>query len=376
MNQKKYRWLIIGVIIIVLIVITIIFMQKSREDAVKVGFIGPLTGASAVYGQWEKNGLELALSEINSDKSIDGKNLEIIYEDSGGDTTRAISAAQKLIDSDKVSIIFGGLSNEVLGVAPIAEKNKVILFSPAAGSEKIRQAGDYVFRNRESGEIHGKAMAEFVYNLGFKKAAVIFANADNGISYKNGFVNKYKELGGEIAYEESYTKGELDYKTILLKMQSKYPEAVYLPGYGNDIGLILKQAKELKMDYRFFSVPGIEVPELFNISGNASENIIYSLSVFDPKNPEIINYTQSYKEKYGEESEFIAANSYDGLKIIANAIKFCNGDKNTSCIRDYLYGLKDYAGVGGLTSFDSDGEVIKPVLFKVIRNGQFIKYED
>ncbi|MFH1500784.1 MAG: ABC transporter substrate-binding protein [archaeon] len=373
MKQKSIN-IIIGIIVVVLIINLVLLLavlaptgRVIEGESYEIGAVTPLSGKLAIYGQWQRNGMDLALEEVNKEKDFQ---LKIIYEDTQGDATQAVSAAQKLINSNKVSIIFGSLSHEVLGMAPITEENKVILFTPGAGSEDIRQAGDYVFRNRETGIVHGSEMADLVYSLGFKKTAILYVNAPSGVSYKDGFLDRYSKIKGEIIYNEGYDKGETDFRTDLLKIKSINPDAIYVPGYGADIGIILKQAKELGLTVRFFSSPGIEIPELFDITGNSAEGVIYSVPVFDPSNPSVRSYAEPYKNKYGEESEFIAANSYDAVHILADAIESCNGDDST-CIKNYLYSLRNYPGVGGKTSFDHNGDVIKPVAMKEVRSGKF-----
>lgn len=373
--------LILWVIIIILVIFGIWYSRTKKESditetpeqPIKVGVIAPLTGKTAIYGQRIKNGLELALEEINQDTEK-AREIEIIYEDSAGDLDQAVSAARKLIDINKIKILISCLSSETLALAPIAEEHQVILFAPAASSGDITTAGDYTFRNRETGVIHGQKIAELAHSLGHKRIAILFVNADNGITYKDGFINKYDELDGEIIYEESYVKGENDYRTQVSKIKSANPDALYLPGYGKDIAQILKQAGELGIDHPIFSSPGIEVPELFEIASSTAEGVIYSVPAYDPEDSKVKDFTDAYKQKYGEESEFISANSYDALYLLNSAFETCEDD--SSCIKDKLYKIKDYPGVGGTTTFDQNGDVVKPVILKTIKSGQFVPYEE
>lgn len=377
--MDKTTKIIIGVIIAILVIGGIWYgmsRKPAKKETIKIGAILPLSGDKAIYGNREKNGLGLALGEINGNGGVNGKKIELIFEDTKGDATGAVNAVNKLLDIDKVSTIIGCLSNEISAIAPITEEKKIILFAPIAASRNVSKTKNYIFGNRESAEMHGAKIAEFVKGLGINKAAVLYLNAENGITYAEGFIKRYGELGGEIIYRENYNKGEKDHRTYLLKIKSQRAEAIYIPGYGEDIGLILKQAEEIKINSRFFSSPGIEIPNLFNIAGASAEGVIYSIASFNPTNPLTADYSAAYKERYGEESDWMAANSYDALKILADAMKSCHSYKDNDCVKDFILNLRDYNGVGGLTTFDKNGDVIKPIALKTIKNGQFVPYSE
>ncbi|MBU4285136.1 ABC transporter substrate-binding protein [Patescibacteria group bacterium] len=372
----KKNWIPIIVVIIIIIVIAV-FYKPAPKGTIKIGIVADLSGKLSVYGNYLKNGLNLALEEINSNGGIKGRKLEIIYEDGKSETNEAVTATTKLINVDKVSVIIGfASSNAVLGAAPIAEKAKVILFTPMASGADITNAGDYIFRNRESGTLHGEKMAGFVINeLGIKKAFIIAVNSENGLSYEAGFTKKFEELKGEIVGAEHYTKGETDFRTILTKIKNSNSNAIYMAGYVSEMGEIVKQTKEFGINLPIFASTGIEAKEFFDlVKPPLSDGIIYTYPAFDPNNPAIADYQKQYEKNYGVKSEALAANSYDALKIIALVLKSCG--ENTICIKEELYKIKDYPGVGGLTTFDQNGDVIKPITFKTIKNGQFVPYEN
>lgn len=378
--MTKTTKIIIGVIIAIIVIGGIWYGVTKKttiteKGPIKIGYVGALTGNLSSYGIYIKNGIDLALEEINQAGGINGRKLEIIYEDTKSDTSEAVKSASKLINIDKVPIIIGSeSSNAVLAIAPLAEQAKVILFTPIASAADITKAGDFVFRNRESGALHGEKMAEFAFNkLNIKNAAVISVNSDNGLSYQSGFVEKFEELGGKIVKVDNYQKGETDFRTILTKVKELNPQAIYIPGYAGDMAEIIKEAVELKIKTQFLASTGIEAKEFFQIiKPPLGDNIIYTYPAFNPDDPAIADYQNKFQKKYGFKSEALTANSYDALKILALALKIC-GEK-TTCIRDELYKIKDYPGVGGMTTFDKNGDVIKPIIFKTIKNGQFVPY--
>ena len=349
--------------------------NEQKQESIKIGFLADLSGDSAKYGEMVKKGFDLAVEEINAKGGVDGRKLAPIYEDTRSSASIGVSGAKKLIEVDGVSVILGLTSSQIaLSVAPVAEKSKTIMFTPIASAPSLKYAGDYVFRNTVTAEPHGKKIAEFAfYNLSAKTAASLYINSDNGIAYNEVFTKNFIQLGGKILVSESFEKGAKDFKTSLLKIKEKNPNMIYFGGNGFEIAV--KQARELQLDSIFIASPGAENKELLQLAGKAAEGLYYSYSAFDPDGtePHVVSYQKSFLAKYGEKSEAYEANSYDMVVLVAKAMKEC-GDKNTDCIRDYLYSVKNYSGVGGLTTFDSFGEVTKPLVIKTVKDGKFVKY--
>ncbi|MDD5148349.1 MAG: ABC transporter substrate-binding protein, partial [Candidatus ainarchaeum sp.] len=156
------------------------------------------------------------------------------------------------------------------------------------------------------------------------------------------------------------------------KLKQTSSEAVYIASTaGQDAGFIVKQLRELNFDGKIFGGMPIISNEFFTIAGDSAEGVIATSAAFDSQAPDVQNFRNVYFARFGKEPEVASANAYDAVKILAEAIKNCKGD-NTECIRDYLYPLKNYPGVGGNTSFDKNGDVIKPVILKIAKNGKFV----
>ena len=371
--------IIIGIIVLAVIVWggVELFGTKNEKtkETIKIGAALSLTGKAAYYGEQTKNGLDLAIEKIKKENYP--FELELIYEDTQSDVAPSVSAINKLIDIDKVRLIVGPVrSGDVLAAAPIAEKNRVILFITVASTDEITQAGDYIFRNRETSAPHGKKMAEFLINKGIRKVAVFSSKSSNSIGYRKFFMDNFKQLGGQIVLFAEYDEKNNDFRAEISKVKNSGAEAFYIvPTLGKDGGLMTKQIRELGYKQLIATNPVPESTEFLDTSGIYSEDVVFTSPAFDIDNPDIQDYRTSYKTVYGKESDFISANAYDAMRILAEAIKVCKGD-NSECIKEYLYKVKDYPGVGGLTSFDQNGDVIKPVIIKTVKNGQFVKYEE
>ncbi len=367
---------IVVAIIIIVVVIWLGYYVSSKQQAlnesVKIGVILPLTGGAAIYGLSAKEGIDLALGELNNNQ------IELIFEDSQCNPEKAVSAARKLIDVNGIKVIIGHIcSSAALAVAPITEANKVILFSPGASSPDLTYAGDYVFRNRQdiSGEV--SETAKIVKDFGISNIGIIYVNNDYGIASRNIFKEKFTELGGKILIEESYQQESVDFRTQLTKIKEVNPEAIFLVGLINESAIIVKQSHELGVQSQFFSTIGIEGKELIEIAGPAAEGIIYTAPFFDVNSNEstVKEFVDNFKTMYQKDPTYVfAANGYDALKILDLVINQC-GKIDSDCIRDELYKIENFKGASGITTFNEYGDVTKPVMVKTIKNGEFILYE-
>ncbi len=347
--------------------------QPVIKEPIKIGAALTFTGKGASLGERLKNGIDLAVEKINKQGNL---KLEVVYEDTLSEVDSAVSVARKLVDIDKVKVVIGPVrSNDVLAIAPITEQSKVILFTPIAAADEISQAGDYVFRNRESAVSHGKGMAKFLKNKNIDKLALFTAKSANSISYSKFFKEEFEKLGGQISMDHQYDENTSDFRTDILKAKNSGAKTFYLAvALGKDAGNLVKQIKELAPETLITGSAAIGTKEFLDI-GLVAEGVIFSSPVFDLNDPKVQAFNETYKIKYNKDADAFEANAYDAVMLISDAIQKCGGEK-TDCIRDYLYVVKDYPGMGGLTTFDKNGDVNKPIMLKTVKDGKFVKYED
>lgn len=350
-------------------------INRPRGDPqeITIGAILPLTGEGAAYGEAAKRGMDLAVEQVNSDGGIDGRTIRIIYEDSQGEPKSGIAAFQKLVSVDRVSVVLGDLLSSVtLSIAPIANRRKVVLLSPASSSPKLTDAGKYVFRNCPSDVYEGTVMADYAYNtLGYTRVAILRINNEYGVGIGGVFSRSFTEKGGTILVEESYAADATDFRTQITKIASQNPEAVYLLGY-KQMGYILRQATELGFKTQFLSTVTFEDPEILKLAGTAAEGVIYSASKFSPDSEDAViqRFANAYESKYQSEPNIFAGLSYDALRILAVAMR--DGGTESSKIRAALHRIKNYPGVAGETTIDSNGDAVLTPVLKTVRNGDFV----
>lgn len=377
MTNKRKAWIgVAAVALVVAIVVLLLNIIWHRQaDTIAIGAVLPLSGESAQYGKWIREGLELGKEEINAKGGVKGKSLVIVYEDDAATPKDAANAMQKLVRINKVPVVFGSWASScVLAQAPIAEQSHTVLIGEAI-SPKIRYAGDYVFRIQPDARFYLRQLVPFVYSkLNIRTVSILYVNNDFGIDQANVFTKEFSKLGGKVLYSEGYNQNVTDFRTQLLKIKESAPEAVFVPGYA-ELGIILKQARELGLSQRFLGSVPSENPDVLETAGDAAEGLIYP-SHFDPdsRNNLVQRYQKAYKIRYRRSSEGFAALAYDGIRIIAHVINEVG--ESPEEIKDGLYNIHDFPGVTGKTTFDDHGDVVKPIVIKVVRNGQFRIWEE
>jgi len=347
--------------------------KQSARHVVTIGAILPLTGEAAKYGTSSKNGIDLAVSEINKAGGVHSNKLVVIYEDDQATPAKGVSAFQKLATVDKVPAIIGAMASSVtLAVAPIANKEKVVLLSPMSSNPKITESGDYVFRNCVSDLLEGSDMAKCAFQrLKLRRVAILYINNDYGVGLRDVFRKTYTEQGGQVVAAEGFAQGATDFRSQLSKIRATSPDAVYLVGY-NEMIQVFKQARQLGMHAQFLSTIMLNDPDLVKKTEGASEGAILTAWAYDPqsKDKAMRGFVEAYKNRYGTEPDVFAAQAYDATKLIAKAMN--DSGVGPDNIMKSLYSIKSYPGASGTTTFDRNGDVVKPLRFLQVSNGAFI----
>lgn len=336
--------------------------QKTpRGEPIKIGFLGALTGDAATYGTDDRDAVELAVADINAAGGINGRPLSVEYEDTKCSTKDAVTSATKMVETDGVKAILGpSCSGEALAVAPVTEKGKILMFMTMPSNQKIRSAGDFVFRNMPGDDLTTAKLAEFVAGK-YKRIAIISENTDYAQGAREGFRLKAKEAGISIVADETYEASETDYRSQLLKIQAANPDAIFINPQGDATGgRILKQLKEagIKAQPLFIWFGSSEVLQEAAGAGNAEGLIWIDLPQLNNGDSSAAQLLKKHENKYGKAPTFpfFFALAYDRTMLIGDMMKGCGED--TACLRDGLYHMQPYHGVSGTFSFDKDGEVL------------------
>jgi len=340
--------------------------NESQAKPIKIGAILPLTGDVSSYGIKIKNGILLA-------QEISGSKIQVTFEDSKSRQADAVSAINKLIN-DGVKIIIGEVSSgNTKAIAPIAEKNKVLLFSPSASDPIISTMGDYIFRNYPSDNYEGSELVKYISTKSYKDIYTITMLTDYGVGLKRVISESAPINGINVLTQLEYKQGETDFKTILTKIKNKNA-AIVIVGYGTELGTLVRQAREMGLKNQFFSTVNFYDQNSLAAGGNAVEGVIFSALYLNTssQNNMINEYSTKYKAKFGEEPDIWSALGFDCFNIINKTMTDSLGNVNIEAVKTNFYNLKDYLGVSGKTSFDMNGDVIKPINFMTVQNNSFI----
>jgi branched-chain amino acid transport system substrate-binding protein len=348
--------------------------SATPPQDIKIGVLFPMTGDAASYGEKGKKAIDLATEEINAKG---GKKVSAIFEDSRAEPKTGVTAAQKLIDVDKVPVIVGDIVSSVtLAIAPAAEKGQVVVIAPTSSAPGITNAGNYIYRVWPSDLVEGTKIAELAAGKGYKNIAILHLNNDYGSSIADIFKKTLEGKGSKVVLSEGYLDKATDFRAVLTKIAGLKPDAIYVAGYFADTARILKQAKELGIQSQILGTTAIEDPEFLKLAGNSAEGMIYPLATgFDPtiiKTPQVEAFVTAFKKKYNTEPGWVEAHSYDAFMLSYQAANSINGQVTGTGLKSYLDGNKDYEGVTGKIAFDQNGDVLKPVVFKTIQNGKFV----
>ena len=352
--------------------------QETGSNEFVVGVIAPMTGNAATYGRSVKQGVDMAVEEINSANLL-GQPLKIIYEDDRMIARDGVSAFKRLVATGDVPVIIGPFgSSIVLAVAPVANSSKTVIISASATADSIADAGDYVFRITPPNYRQSEDIATFVKNvLEAKTAAIVFQNNEYGETLRTAFEKSFTVGGGAIVLQEGFAGGSTDFRSSLLKIKAKNPDVVFFPLHSQEATLLLRQAREVGVTPKFISADGAMTSELVKGAGPASEGVYFStLSLGDGSSKELVDaFTKKYQTKYGTgEPDVYSAYYYEVTHIVASALKSVGSDAGK--IKNYLYSLKGdnaYRGITGITDFDVNGEVMKPFKIYKVQNGKFVK---
>lgn len=349
-------------------------LQSQGSEKIKIGVIGPLTGDCAKYGVDVKKGIELAATEINEAGGINRRELELIFEDSVCEPRKGVTALQKLINADGISIVIDAAGSSVaLAEAPVAESSRVLLMLASASNYKIKYAGDYVFRVFPSDSFQGKKLVEIVKSAGHKRVALIYINNDYGVGLKEVFEEEFEKAGGEVIAAETHAMGETDFRPLLTKIANKKPDAIVFADYYKEGALAIKQIKELGINAALYGSEALKEEALIETAGNSAENLVL-LFARPQENQAFKEFEAAYEEKFGEEPQTYAPYGYDAMQLLAQAIGKAGTDATK--VKEELYRVKAYEGVTGQIEFDEFGERKSAhYLVFIVKQGEFVPFE-
>lgn len=336
-----------------------------------VGYYGDLTGPTATFGTSTREGIDLAVEEVNQKPPL-GRQFEIRAEDDQGKSEQAVSVVTKLVDQDQVVAVLGEVaSSNSLAAAPVCQRATVPMISPASTNPQVTEVGDYIFRICFIDPFQGSVMAKFAANtLKAKRAAILW---DAKSDYSKGLRDFFKQtFSGQVVSEPSYSAGDTDFNAQLNAIKQAKPDVIFVPGYYNEVGTIARQARDQGIMVPLIGGDGWDSPALFKSAGNALEGCYFS-NHYSPesKDPLVQDFISTFKKKFnGKVPDAMAALGYDAVKILADSITRA-GTTEGPKLRDAIAQTKGFAGVSGSITLDANRNATKPAVVLQISGDRF-----
>lgn len=367
----KMRNLLLG---LAALAVMMLATTAQAEKTIVLGYSLPLTGSHAQYGEGFRNSAKLQLDKFNKSGKLKDAKIEIVFEDSKSDPKEAINIARKFVDDERIVGVLGDFTSTVsMAAGRVYAMEGMPQLSQTASHPDFTKVGNCQFRNITTQAYEGPFVANWAESLGFKKFAIIAIQNDWGISAAENFAEGIKKLGGEITTIEYFNPGNRDFRSILTKLGRDNPQAIYLCMMYEEGAMVLQQRRQLGINIPVFGTSSLYSPKLLELSGESANGLMLSTTFMcDSPEPNVVEFVSAYKKNYGSEPNMFAAQAYDAVGIMLDAIAKVGPGVTRSSLRDALAQTKDYPGVTGNTSFDPvTREPVKGLARLEVKNGSF-----
>lgn len=352
--------------------------DAASSNTIKIGINYELSGPVATYGQASLDGIKMAMEEINAAGGIKGKKIELKEYDNKSEPAEATTLATKLMTSDKVVAVLGpATSGNFKATIPIATKDKVPVISGSATADDVtvddKGVKEYAFRTCFNDSFQGNAMANFASKKLNKTKAVMIV--DSSSDYSKGLAENFKKTftanGGIIVGEEAYVTKDTEFNPILTRIKNQDFDVIYLPGYYNEAGKIIKQARALQITAPVLGGDGFDSPVLLEQAGATALNDVYFTNHYSSldQDPKVVKFIADFKAKYNSEPNAFHALGYDTMKFLADAIGRASAVDGES-IKTALAETKDFSAVTGTFSVDGNHNPVKAIVVIGLKDGQ------
>lgn len=352
--------------------------DNDEADTIKIGVNYELSGGVATYGQGLNDGVKMAFEEINAAGGLFGKQFEVITVDNKSEDTESANVSAKLATRDKVVALLGpATSGNTKAASPAANQNKIPLISGSATADDVTIDADgkvreYIFKTCFSDSFQGVMMAEFAMtDLGFSNAAILAdSTSDYAVGLSKAFTDTYVGKGGKILSEEFYQAGDNDFRAVLTNLKALNPEVLFVPGYYEEVGLIVRQARELGLNVPILGADGYESPKLTEIAGAQALNDVYYSSHYSAMDEaeNVVAFNEAFKAKYGKAPDAFNALGYDMVYFLKDAFERA-GEVDSEKLKEALATTVDFKGVTGVLSIDENHNPVKSVTIIEMKEG-------
>ena len=365
MTARNFKWIGIPVLMALSMVVGAACDSVGGigggDEPYRIGVMESVTGPGETYGNVAVQAKQMAVDEINAAGGINGRMIELIVEDEKCNAQDAITAYRKLTDVDGVKIILGtSCSGAMLGAAPLAEGEGVVMFSGLATNPDIANAGDYIFRTAMSDAQVGIDTGNVLWADGVRTLATITEATDYAEGVRRTSVEQFEKRGGQLVGEERYASDVTDFRSQITKLLNANPDGLHVAAQSEfSGGTIVKQARELGYEGPIYSdIVPIGTTAL-EIAGDAATGMKAITADLDPANSKAQEVITNFREKYDYVTlPWYLGSAYDDVYITAECLKQTEDDQDADGFRDCMYDVTWSGAIGNNYSFDEDGEVV------------------
>ncbi|MFL2128507.1 ABC transporter substrate-binding protein [Ruoffia sp. FAM 26255] len=352
--------------------------QVLAQDTVKIGGNFELTGDAAAYGTPMSEAAKLAVKEVNENGGVLGGEVEYVEYDNTSDLTEAASVAQRLASEDVVGIVGPATTGDSNAQIPVIQEAAVPAILPAATGNgmTLDDNGDvfeYLFRVAFEDAFQGRAAATYVTEtLGAQTAALfVDQSTDYATGLEQAFTEEFEALGGQVVTTESFQSGDTDFTASLTSLLSQEFDVLYVPGYYTEVGLLIKQARELGITQPIVGGDGLGNQTLVDLAGASNVNDVYYTAHYSPlsDDEDLQDFLTKFEEEYGKQADQFAVLSYDATMLLLDAVERA-GSADRQAVTDALAATETFDGLTGTFSIDEDHNPVKEVLMLQLTNGE------
>lgn len=336
----------------------------ASAETIRLGAILPLTGPGAVVGRQEMRGIQFAIEAANAKGGVQGNKIEVLFEDNQAKPDQSVLSFNKLVDLQKIPMIFTGYSGPSLAMAPLATRKKVLLVNAGAQSDKLRTASPYLVNTLPSTGDEVAVMAKYLIQQGKKNAVVLFENDAAGIGGRDDFIDLFPKAGGTILAQEPTQFGQTDYRPALLKLASAKPDVMYVVTTAGMVPLV-QQLKQMNPAFLVAGTTFMSDPAA--IADPASSGVIHTQVQIDAP-PEL---AAAFKAKFGDDMDFFARQYYNAAQIIVTVLDRILTEKKPvtgETMHDTLFAIRSFQGLIPM-EFKSNTATV-PIGINVMKDGK------
>jgi len=344
--------------------------EQAESKSIYIAALLPLTGPAAQIGEWQRQGIELAVTQLNERGGINSSLVKVEYEDSAGSPKTGVSGLQRLLALGDPAVVISSLSGVSSAVLPVLEREQIPSLLLSVSHPTITSGTQYAIRFHPGSEDEAKVMVDYVDQHRPDPLSIAYVNDDFGIGAKDSLMAGLENININIASTEAYEKTSTDLRTLATKITSNKPEAIYVVGYVRSSVLLIKQLRELGFEGQFLGNMALSVPSFIKLADGSLDGALFTTTEFDTSQSErVVSFKDEYLRTYEESPTFFSVFAYDAIGLIGQAL---NGAGEDEKILNKIVNVDGFTGVSGNLSINSEREVEFPIVLVQSKNSGLI----